>query len=63
MEEQVPVREDKQGKQRLLPMLSFIFHGCYPEAFQELWLTIPFVDEPVLEPPSPNLLQVPGTEW
>lgn len=48
-------RRQEQGKQGPLSMLSLISHGCCPEALQELWLTVPFVDKPVLEPPSPNL--------
>lgn len=59
---QVSVREEP-GKQGLLPVLFLIICGCCPEALQELWLTVPFIDKPVLEPPSPNLcrcLEVSG---
>lgn len=38
-----------------MPALVLIIRGCHPEALQELWLTVPFVDKPVLEPPSPTL--------
>lgn len=45
----------RAGKTRTVAALFLISCGCLPKALQELWLTVPFVDKPVLEPPSPNL--------